>query len=47
MVGGVGLLVQSPLLMLGIIGLIAAIGIGLLAIAPIVIAWQFNRSNKN
>ena len=45
-VGGVGLLVPSPLLALGIIGLIIAIGIGLLAIAPIVIAWQFNRSNK-
>jgi hypothetical protein len=45
-VGGVGLLVP-PLLMLGIIGLVVAISLGLLAIAPIVIAWQFNRSNKN
>ncbi len=40
-----GLLVP-PLLILGIIGLIVALGIGLLAIAPLVIAWQFNRTTS-
>ena len=44
-VGGVGL-VMPLLLVPGIIGLVAATAIGLLAIAPIVIAWQFNRANK-
>jgi len=47
LVGGIGLLAESPLLALGVMGLIVAIGIGLLAIAPIVIAWQFNRANKS
>jgi hypothetical protein len=44
-VGGIGLM-MPPLLVAGIIGLIIAIVIGLLAIAPLVIAWQFNRSAR-
>jgi hypothetical protein len=45
-VGGVGLMFP-PLLAVGIVGLILSSVVGLLAIAPIVIAWQFNRSNQN
>jgi hypothetical protein len=41
--GAVGLVVP-PLLLLGGIGLVIALGVGLLAITPIVIAWQFNRT---
>ena len=37
-------LVAPPLLVLGVIGLVIALALGLLAIAPIVIAWQFNRT---
>ncbi|MBN1218296.1 MAG: DUF308 domain-containing protein [Anaerolineae bacterium] len=40
-------LVRPPVLAVAIIALVVALIIGLLAIAPIVIAWQFNRSNPS
>jgi hypothetical protein len=36
-----------PLLLAAGVGMILAMIIGMLAIAPMVIAWQFNRSQKN
>jgi hypothetical protein len=44
LVAGIVGLVVPPLLVLGAIGLVIALGLGLLAITPIVIVWQFNRT---
>ena len=44
LIAAVAGLVAPPLLVLGVIGLVIAPALGLLAIAPIVIAWQFNRT---
>ncbi|MBN1992887.1 MAG: hypothetical protein JW953_09285 [Anaerolineae bacterium] len=41
---GIASIFMPPLLMVAIIGLIIALIVGLLAIAPLAIAWQFNRS---
>jgi hypothetical protein len=43
-VAAAGLALAPPLLVLGVIGLVIALGLGLLAITPIVIVWQFNRT---
>jgi hypothetical protein len=44
LVAGIVGLVVPPLLVLGAGGLVIALGLGLLAITPIVIVWQFNRT---
>ena len=37
---------RPPLLLVAGIGLVMALIIGLLALAPLAIAWQFNRANR-